>query len=98
MVNKMAAIQYCLEVTNREMNYWLLFRNCQNFAKEILICLTGDRKMLEKTPTDARNATSLFASAAALVSAVIIGSKAIGAYQRRENQKSNMESDTVEPQ
>ena len=70
MVNKMAAIQYCMEVTKKKMDYWLLFRNCQIFAKQVLICLTGDRKMLEKTPVDARNATSFLASAAAIVSAI----------------------------
>ena len=53
MVNKMAAIQYCLEVTSKKMEYWLLFQNCQNFAKEILICLTGDKKILKNSPVDA---------------------------------------------
>ena len=81
MVNKMAAVQYCLEVTSRNLAYWTLFQNCQSFAKEILVCLTGDKDKLQ-TPLDAKGATTILAS---IVSVAVIGSKAISAYQRKEN-------------
>ena len=81
MVNKMAAIQYCLEVTSKKMEYWLLFQNCQNFAKEILICLTGDKKILKKSPVDAGTSVSFLAAIAGVVAAFAIGSKVLSSSQ-----------------
>ena len=91
MVNKMAAIKYCLEVTNRKMDYWLLFRNCQNFAKEIIVCLTGDKKLVQKSPVDAGTATTIFAAIAGVISAVAIGSKALSSSRCENDQNSDEE-------
>ena len=81
MVNKMAAIQYCLEVTSKKMEYWLLFQNCQNFAKEILICLTGDKKILKKSPVDAGTSVGILAAIAGVVAVFAVGSKVLSSNQ-----------------
>ena len=77
----MAAIQYCLEVTSKKMEYWLLFQNCQNFAKEILICLTGDKKILKKSPVDAGTSVGILAAIAGVVAVFAIGSKVLSSNQ-----------------
>ena len=81
MVNKMAAIQYCLEVTSRKMEYWLLFQNCQTFAQEIILCLTGDKKILKKSPVDAGTFAGFFAAVAGVVSVFTIASKVLSSNQ-----------------
>ena len=89
MVNKMAAIQYCLEVTSRKIEYWLLFQNCQTFAKEIIICLTGDKKILQKSPVDAGTFAGFLAAIAGVVSVFAIGSKVLSSNQSSEDQSSD---------
>ena len=79
MVNKMAAIQYCLEVTSRKMEYWLLFQNCQKFAKEIIICMTGDKKILKKSPIDAESFVAGFATVVTPIAGVLYAINSLGA-------------------
>ena len=63
------------------MEYWLLFQNCQKFAKEILICLTGDKKILQKSPVDAGTSVGFLAAIAGVVAAFAIGSKVLSSNQ-----------------
>ena len=71
------------------MEYWLLFQNCQKFAKEIIICLTGDKKMLQKSPVDAGTFAGFLAAIAGVVSVVAIGSTVLSSNQSSENQSSD---------
>ena len=63
------------------MEYWLLFQNCQKFAKEIIICLTGDKKILQKSPVDAGTFAGFLAAIAGVVSVFAIGSKVLSSNQ-----------------
>ena len=71
------------------MEYWLLFQNCQNFAKEIIICLTGDKKILQKSPVDAGTFAGFLAVIAGVVSVFAIGSTVLSSNQSSEDQNSD---------
>ena len=75
MVNQMAAIQYCLEVTSGKMDYRIIFQNCQKFAKEIIIRLVGDMKLSQKTPFDAEEGVK----GVTFLSAIAMGSVSLAA-------------------
>ena len=79
MVNQKAAIQHCLEVTSRKMDYNIIFQNCQKFAKEIIIHLIGDMKLSQKIPVNAEGATILSTIAAAMGS--VAGSVSLAAVK-----------------